>query len=196
MKFGKMKSPLLVCWFLFLAGIIVGALGLRVLSVDEKAELVSYLEVFMRSLSSYGVESSTIFRLSFMHNLKTGLLLWGFGLAVIGVPLTCMMLVVRGFALGFTSAFIVKEVAAGGLLVFAGGILPHNLISVPAFIILSSYSLSFSLMLVKERPWTYGGLWKSSLSYTLKFIIIMGVLVLSSLTEAYLSPNILSRMSL
>ena len=124
MKTRAAASPVMLCSLLLVSGIIMGILGLRVLSPDEKAELASYLEVFMRGLSNPGLEPPVILRLSLAHNLKTVALMWAFGLAVIGAPLTCIMLFIRGFALGFSSAFVIKQVPQGGFLIFAAGMLP------------------------------------------------------------------------
>ncbi len=195
MKKNTIVSPMIVCSLLLISGIIMGILGLRVLSPDEKAELVSYLEVFMRGISNPGLEPTVIFRLSLAQNIKTCALLWAFGLAVIGAPLTCVMLFIRGFAVGFSSAFVLREVASGGFWVFASGILPHNLVALPISVLLSAMSVSFSIMLVKERPWSHGGLIKLSTEYTWKFALIGILLLLSSLVEAYVSPFLLRRIT-
>ncbi len=186
-------SPLILCLILFIAGLTMGILGLRVLSPDEKAELVSYLEVFMRGVQNPGLQPSAIFRLSIVQNLRTAVLLWGFGLAVIGTPLTCLLLLARGFAVGFGSAFVVKEVSTGGVAVFLCGMLPHSLFAVPTVLALSALSMSFSLTLVRERPWTYGGLWKMAAGYTWRFALVTLGLVASSLVEAFVSPLLLAR---
>jgi stage II sporulation protein M len=186
-------SPFILCVILFAAGLFMGVLGLRVLSPDEKAELVSYLEVFMRGVQNPGLSGSAIFKLSIAQNAKTVALLWGFGLAVIGMPLACLLLVARGFALGFGSAFVVKEVTTGGVGVFLCGMLPHSLFAVPVILALSALSMSFSLTLVRERPWTYGGLWKMAAGYTWRFALVSLGLLLSSLVEAYVSPLLLAR---
>lgn len=186
-------SPFVICVSLFVVGLLLGILGLRVLSPDEKAELVSYLEVFMRGLQNPGLPGNAIFKLSIVQNAKTAALLWAFGLAVIGTPLTCLLLLARGFAIGFGSAFVIKEVTSGGVAVFLCGMLPHNLFSLPVLIALSTLSLSFSLALVRERPWTFGGLWRMAASYTWRFALLSLGLVISSLVEAYISPALLLR---
>jgi stage II sporulation protein M len=186
-------SPLILSVVLFVAGLAMGILGLKVLSPNEKAELVSYLEVFMRGVRNPGLEPIAIFRLSITQNLKTMTLLWGFGLAVIGAPLTCLLLLARGFAIGFGSAFVVREVSTGGVAMFLSGMLPHSLIAVPTVVALSALSMSFSLTLVRERPWNYGGLWKMAAGYTWRFALLSLGLALSSLVEAYVSPLLLTR---
>lgn len=186
-------SPILLCAAIFAAGLAMGVLGLKVLSPDEKAELISYLQVFMRGLHNPGLDRGAIFRLSLEQNLKTVLLLWGFGLAVIGVPLTCVLVFVRGFAIGFGSSFVVREVASGGLAMFLSGMMPHNLISVPALLVLSAMSISFSISLFRERPWNYGGLWKMVGDYTWRFFMVSISLLAASAVEAFISPLLLSR---
>ena len=187
------QSPLILCLVLFAGGLTMGILGLRVLSPDEKAELVSYLEVFMRGVRTPGLEPGAIFRLSIGQNLKTALLLWGFGLAVIGAPLTCLLLVARGFAVGFGASFVIREVSTGGVAMFLSGMLPHNLVAVPTVVALSALSMSFSVALVTDRPWTYGGLWRMAGSYTWRFALLCLGLAASSLVEAYISPLLLAR---
>jgi stage II sporulation protein M len=71
--------------------------------------------------------------------------------------------------------------------------LPHNLFSLPVLIALSTLSLSFSLALVRERPWTFGGLWRMAASYTWRFALLSLGLVVSSVVEAYISPALLLR---
>ena len=186
-------SPFIICVALFSVGVLLGILGLRVLSPDEKAELVSYLEVFMRGLQSPGLPGSSILKLSLVQNAKTAVLLWAFGLSVIGTPLTCILLLARGFAIGFGSAFVVREVTTGGVAVFVCGMLPHNLFAVPVIVALSALSLSFSMTLVRDRPWTYGGLWRMAGSYSWHFALLSLGLGIASLVEAYVSPALLLR---
>ncbi len=188
------SSPLILCAFLFAVGIVLGALGLRVLSPDEKAELVSYLDVFMGSLRSPGIEPGVVFRLSLITNLKTALLMWGFGLAVIGVPLTFVMLLVKGFVVGFSSFFVLTELPTRGASVFLSGIFPHVIISIPAFVMLAAWSVSFSFALLRERPWAQGNLWRRAAGYTLRCTLAVAALILSSAVEAYITPHLLNRL--
>lgn len=187
-------SPVVLCSVLFVAGLVMGIMGLRVLSPDEKAELVSYLEVFMRGVRNPGLDPGAIFRLSLQQNARTALLIWGFGLAVIGAPLTCLLVFVRGFAVGFGSSFVVREVTSGGLSMFLSGMMPHNLVAIPAMLVLSAMSISFSIALLRERPWNYGGLWKMAGKYTWRFLLVSVCLFLASAIEAFVSPLLLSRM--
>lgn len=193
MRKAKEFSPVLLSAALFAAGLAMGILGLGVLPPDEKAELVSYLEVFMRGVRNPGLDGGAILRLSLEQNAKTALLIWGFGLAVIGAPLTCLLVFARGFAMGFGSSFVVREIRSGGLAMFLSGMMPHNMVSVPAIIMLSAMSVSFSISLLRERPWNYGGLWKMAAGYTWRYFLVSLGLLAASVIEAFVSPLLLSR---
>lgn len=193
MRKAKEFSPVLLSAALFAAGLAMGIFGLGVLPPDEKAELVSYLEVFMRGVRNPGLDGGAILRLSLEQNAKTALLIWGFGLAVIGAPLTCLLVFARGFAMGFGSSFVVREIRSGGLAMFLSGMMPHNMVSVPAIIMLSAMSVSFSISLLRERPWNYGGLWKMAAGYTWRYFLVSLGLLAASVIEAFVSPLLLSR---
>ncbi|MGI6642729.1 MAG: stage II sporulation protein M [Bacillota bacterium] len=195
MRKSALFSPLVFCVLLFVVGTVMGGMGLRVLSVDEKAELVSYLEVFLQGIHTPGLEPNVIFRLSLLHNLKTAALVWGFGLAVIGVPLTCLMLLLKGFVIGFSSSFVISEVTKDGALLFLSGILPHTLISAPATVALATLSISFSLALFRERPWNRGTLWSKTAGYTLRCLVLAGAMALASFVEGYITPHLLNRLT-
>lgn len=188
-------SPFVLCSVLFVAGAILGIIGLRVLSPDEKAELASYLEIFVRNVTAGGLDPAIVFKLSLAQNLKTALLTWALGLAVIGTPFACLIVAIRGFALGFSSTFLIKEVSGGGTYLFISGILPHSLISVPVLVMLCSLAVSFSVTLLREKPWAHGSLWSKVGSYTLRFFLVSLLFVLSSAVEAYVCPFFLARFS-
>lgn len=186
-------SPLALCVTFFLGGVILGFVGLKVLSPDERAELVSYLEVFVRGLDAATMEPSAIFRLSFIQNLRSAFIVWILGMAVVGAPFVCVLLAIRGFAFGFSSAFLIKEVR--GVFLFFSGLFPPAIIWIPTLIALCSLSVSFSAAILRERPWAYGGLWPKVGTYTLTFLLLGALLALSSAVEAYICPFFLARLS-
>lgn len=149
----------------------------------------------MRGLEDPGLPGNSILRLLLVQNAKTAAPLWAFGLAVIGAPMTCILLPARGFAVGFGSAFVSEEVTSGGVAVSAVGMLPHNLLAVPPIVGLSALSLSFSISLQRDQPWTYGGLWRPAGAYTWCLALVSLALGISSVVEACVSPALLPRTS-
>ena len=184
-------SPLLLMLVLFTFGLVTGILGLRVLSPDEKSGTGSIPRSLYAGVRGPGLDPKAIFRLSLEQNARTALFIWAFGLAVIGAPLTCILLFVRGFAAGFGSMFLLRKLPQAALTMFVSGMLPHNLISVPSLLILSALSVHFGSS-PEERPWNYGGLWKMVAEYTWRFFVVALGLLAASLVEAFVSPLLAS----
>lgn len=187
-------SPVMISSLIFATGVIVGALSLGVLSPDEKQELISYLGVFLGAAGKADLPALTILKMSLAQNLKTVALLWAFGMALVGMPLTGLLVLMRGFVFGFTTFFILRELPSGGAGLFFAGVLPHNLLGIPAFLLLSSLSMSFSTTLLRDRPWLHGGFFKMGLEYTWKLLLLSLILFSSSLMEAYVSPWLLTKV--
>lgn len=184
----KASSPLMVCTGFFVLGSLLGVLATGSLDPMEKGELLSYVEVFLRSLDNPGVDSATVLKAALLQNARTGLLVWALGLTIIGVPIACALVFVRGFALSFSAGFLVSEWGRGPLLVLSG-MVPHNLLAVPALILMVSYAVSFSLALVRDRTYMSSGqLWNRVFAYTASWFRIFLVFLLSGVLEAYLSP--------
>lgn len=185
-------APLILCLAIFLSAVILGAVGLKVLAPDDKAELGSYLEIFVRGLGTDTLEPSALFRLSCAQNLKWAFSLWLLGLAVIGAPLVLLLIAVRGFALGFSAAFLIQEVSGTSL--FLRGILPHAFFFIPVFLYLGSVAVAFSSELFRERPWIRGGLLSRIGLYSLRYWAFSLLFLVSSLVESYLCPILIQRL--
>lgn len=191
----KPSSPLVVSIAFFVLGVISGAVATKSLDPMEKAELLSYLEVFLTNLNNPGIDSLSVLRMAVLQNTKTALLVWALGLTIIGVPVACALLFVRGFALAFSAGFLVAEGARGPLLVLSG-MVPHNLLAVPVLVLMVSYAVSFSVALVRDRTYMSSAqLWNQVFRYTAYWLRLSALFLLSAVLEAYLSPSLMRLVS-
>jgi stage II sporulation protein M len=141
------------CLVIFSIGIIFGALAIRALRDDQKAELIDYLQVFLRGLVRTGQPQggTTVLKQSLGTQLKTAGFIWLLGLTVIGLPAVALAVFMRGFIVGFTVGFLVQQLGYKGIVFVVFSVLPQNLIAVPAILIIGASALSFSLLLVGAR---------------------------------------------
>jgi stage II sporulation protein M len=179
---------------LFLAGIVFGAVAVKALGDDQKAELLSYVDALMRGVTRYTepVKRGAVLQASVLNNLKTAAATWFLGVTVIGMPLVMAIVFTRGFVLGFTVSFLVEELGYRGLLLSAAAVLPHNLLAVPALLSLGMMSLSFSFTLVASAGARRGIDFLSQFTrYSLWAMVLTAVILLSSGIEAIVTPSIL-----
>lgn len=189
-----LKGSIVAYFFMilvFVIGIVVGALAVKTLPEEQKAEIINYLHIFFTGLAQ-GRESpgdgTNILSLAVLNNGKTVLLMWILGFTIIGIPFVLFILFTRGFIIGFTVGFLVNEYVMRGLLFALASVLPHNFFAVPAVLTMGVSAARFSLLLVRRKTYSKINLWYEALYYS---ILCLGMLILmlaAALVEVYISP--------
>jgi stage II sporulation protein M len=175
---------------LFVVGVGFGAAAVRALGPTHQAELVEYLEVYLRGLSTGGQEvaPSDLWRQAVTNNIRTVALLWASGPVVVGLLLAPAIIFVRGFVIGFATGFLSYEFGLRGVLLALLGVLPQNLLAVPALLVVGSVTASFSAFVLRRRPERRSSFASELAAYTVVVLAMMLVLVLSCTVEAYVAP--------
>ncbi|WP_289136172.1 stage II sporulation protein M [uncultured Brevibacillus sp.] len=183
-------------WFtivLFTMGIIFGAVLVNSLPLSQKQELYGFLQYFFNSLSQQGIpETSTHFQQSFGYYAKTVAIMWVLGLSIIGLPMILLMLFLKGVVVGFTVGFLVNQLQWQGVTFAMMGILPQNLLVVPALFIIGVSGISFSLRLIKTRLVSKrDDIMPHFIGYTVLVMCMLGVLSMAALFETFVSPRLM-----
>ncbi|MGI6309047.1 MAG: stage II sporulation protein M [Dethiobacteria bacterium] len=176
----------------FLAGIIAGALLLRFLGEGQLVELNTTITYFLKGLKSetfVPLQPAELLRTSYRKNVLFLLVIWLLGLAWFGFPLILFSLTFKGFALGFTVAFLVRLVALKGVIFCLAALLPHNLLLVPAYIAAVTTATTFSLLKLNDRlakKRTDRSHYYRQYCYFMFLILI--IVLAGGLVEAYITP--------
>jgi stage II sporulation protein M len=176
----------------FLAGIISGSVLLRFLAEKQLAELNTAVSYFMEGLKSDThniLQPLELLKASLQKNILFFFIVWALGFLSIGFPLILIVLALKGFALGFTVAFIVYRSSLKGLIFCLAAVLPHNLLLVPAYIVAAATALTLSLLKFKDRL----GKKRTDRSnyyreYCYFMLLIFIFILMGGLVEAYITP--------
>ena len=137
--------------FLFLTGIIFGAIIVNSMNFVQKQDLFFHLEQFFGQIATQNIMThDDIFKQSFFYHLKYLLFLFVLGISIIGLPLIWIFLFLKGLVIGFTVGFIVNQLGMNGLLLAAISVAPQNLVIVPIYIVASSLAMIFALTLLEK----------------------------------------------
>ncbi len=183
-------------WFVYLfvtiffgMGIFFGAAAAKTIDADQADQLAVYLDSFLEKIASMPVGEQIFFRHNVFSNLYIMIAMYILGLTVIGIPLVLVAVFTRGFILGFTVGFLVREKAVKGLIFAIISILPHNILVMPAVIIGGVTALSFSALLVRRRFAAKSIPLKNHLGmYTAAMLILCLVTSAAGLIETYVTP--------
>lgn len=184
------KSLYIFVVVLFMTGVVFGAIIVNSLESSQSLGLSNYLSYFFKELGSGTIADPGI---AFQHSLgehaKTLGLMWLLGISVIGIPILCLFLFFKGLVIGFTVGFLVQQFSWSGLWFAFTSVVPQNLLVIPAMIIVVVSGVHFSVELVKNRLISHRGvIYPKFVSYCMTVVMMAGLLLVSSLIEAYISP--------
>lgn len=171
-------------------GIIIGAVSIRILDSDQKGQVISFFNSFFKLISNDEVDSFLLLKESILNNLKTIFLIWITGIIIIGIPIIPIIILLRGFAIGFTVGFLVNEFGIKGLLFALFSILPQNLFVIPGIISISSIGMVNSLNSIRRKRLqsTYNHKLTNFINYSVIIFIFSIIIMIGSLVEAYITP--------
>lgn len=176
---------LAVLFCMFIAGIIFGSMGVVFLDVAQKKEIAFFVDrVFKENIAT---PNANTLLASAILNIKLIAVVWFLGLTVVGIPLVAIIVFTRGFALGFTSAFLITLKGTSGIATVILTLLPPNIFYVPLLIFAAASSIVFSLCLIKSAH-AEVSLSKNFLAYTLLMIIIACAGGVIGALQSLLSP--------
>ena len=179
---------------LFVMGLIFGILAAGVLDKDQKVSLNSYIDQGLHS-KSY-VSNSIYARQTIISNIQTVFFLFFMGISVIGVPLALLLIFTRGFILGFSSGFLFQTMGLKGFILTMTGILPHNLLIIPALFLMLIAVIDCAAALTKirftKKPVSIGD---ELMRCSFLNLLVLVVMVLAGLVQGYVTPAFTSWLS-
>ena len=176
---------------LFVGGIVFGALAVKTLPEEQKAELIGYLQIFFQGFTLWTAESwgsTDLFSNVVFNHIKTIGLIWLLGFTVIGMPLVWFIIFTRGFVIGFTVGFLINEYIMKGLVFALAAVLPHSLLSVPAILAAGVSATSFSLWLARRQTKHKTTIGYEAIGYSVLCLTMVLVLLAAAVVEVYVSP--------
>lgn len=181
----------------FAIGISVGAFTVKALDINQKQEMVTYMSKFFQILSNQNINKNAILYQSIKSNFQIIFFVWLLGITVIGIPFILMLTSFRGFIVGFTISFLIQGMGWKGFILTVAALLPQNIIFIPCLLIVSAIGLCFSIQVFKTkiRKRLVNSIRINIFSYTTTMLIMLGIMMLGSLIESYLSPQILLSLS-
>lgn len=177
---------------IFLVGVLVGDYKSLGLTNGVKSHLLALIDDYLQGGVNVDLDKQVILFNSFINQGKSVIAVWFLGLTIIGMPLILGVVFLKGFSLGFTIGFLIKERGILGILITMLSILPQNLIYIPLLIVWSVLGINFTLYITRGRQLSGLPLGKGLLRYTLLMLASLVIVLVGALIEAYLSPWFLS----
>lgn len=182
---------------LVIVGAIFGALLVNALTLEQQQELADEIGVYLTNVQdAQQYTHKATFWDSFWFYSKWLFLIWLLGLSVIGLPLVLVLDFLKGVLIGFAVALLAQQLAWKGVLFFLIATAPQNALIIPALMIASVSAARFAYFVVRERLFRRKGqLLPPFLAHTAVSLLMLIMLCLVALYEAFLSPLLLERIT-
>lgn len=186
------KNLFVFLFVLVMTGLFAGALFSVILSDSDKKMVSDYLNNFLLNLSSDKINFNISFFNTLVFTLGFALIIWIFGISIIGVLLVLPFLFFKSFILGFSVGSILINFKIKGVILSLIYIVPHHAINLLVYILISAYSIMISYRMVtcmfKKKSFDFK-LFMSKYSFILIFSMI--ILFITSLYESFILPYVL-----
>lgn len=172
-------------------GVISGSIFLMMSSESDKVNVITQIETFFKNISTNSIDNGLALKNSLIINYLFVGIIWILGLSMIGIVINVFLTYIKGFLVGFSLASIFLAYKSKGILACILYAIPVQIINIIVVILLSIYSIMFSLNLLEIVNSKNN---KTKLIIKKYFIILILCIILSfisSLLEVYLFPNLL-----
>ena len=193
--FTKKKLNIFVISILIL-GVIFGAIFLNVININDQKLVIDKIKTFIDSINNNIFNSIIAFKNSISINLIYIIIIWLLGMTLIGIPINIFLLFIKSFILGFSISSFIITYSYKGLVLSAIYLLLGEIINILVIIILTIFSILFSIKLFKVifKKNNNNEILKFIKSYGMIFLIGIVLSFLSSLCEAFIVPAIIKLM--
>ena len=175
------------------AGMALGCLSALRMSGQQFESLSGYTENFVSSYNLQPVSRSRVFISSAMGNIKTVLFLWVSGLWVGLIPFAIFHIGVKGYKIGFSTAFLVSAYRGRGVLFALMSMLPQMIIFVPALTVFAVFNIRYAASIRRVRIRNGARSMRREM-YLQNAVCVLGILAVvacCSLLDAFIIPPVL-----
>lgn len=174
-------------------GVASGSIFVTVLNDSDKAMVSDYLNNFLSSVNANNLSYSSTLINTLIFTLGAALLIWLLGISVIGFILIILFLFIKAFSLGFSIGSIIINFNFKGVLLAGAYIVPHHVINMMIYLLISSYALILSYKLIssftKKKAFEFKDIFN-------RYLFVLGfsltILFISVLYEVYGAPLLIN----
>ena len=187
----KNKRKYILLLLIFIIGIVLGVFFINNSDENQKKEINEYITNFVTTLKeNNSIDKKELVKASLKGNIVMGIALWFIGSTVIGLPLIYFFVLYKGLCIGYTMSSAILTLYTGkGILFCISSILLHNIIMIPAILMIAASGTNLCQAIIKNR--TKENIKLEIIKHSIISFIGIIFFMLSSLVEVYISTNFL-----
>ena len=195
----KEKALLIFTFIIFILGLTIGSLFINFITKDDKTLLINQVEVFFSSIKkmSSDVFGTKYFISEIINNGIQLVLIFIFGISMIGIPFVILILFSKGFMLGTTLSTIILKYKVKGILGAILYVFPSLIINILIYIFISFFavnsSIKFLIAILKKDNLNFKTFFGK---YLLSFLLSLLLMIIVCLLDSFFTPLLLKLFTL
>lgn len=173
-------------------GIITGSIFNVMLNETDKTLVSGYITNFFKNISNNTLDNVFAIKNGLTSEFSYVLIIWLLGISVIGIPIILFMYFSEFFVLGFSISGIISNYGFKGCLLSLSYIFPHKIINVIVYTLLTLFTLKVSgkilYTIIRREKLDFKVVLNK---YLLILLISIGIVVLTTLFEVFVTPIII-----
>ena len=199
-KFNKIKSILFpskkINFFviiILLLGVTSGAIFSTIIDINDKNLVIDKIKTLISNIDNQNINSILAFKNSIITNISYSLIIWILGLTIIGILINVFLLYIKGFIFGFSLSSFIITYSYKGIILSTLYTLFGQLSNLIVILILTIYSLMFTINLLKQitKNKQNLNLPKQFKNYSIILLITVIISIISSISEVFLFPTLI-----
>ncbi len=187
----KNNKLLFILLIIIIISIIIGILFPSIISNSNKKLILSYLDNFFYKIKKSNLNYTNAFISSISTNTIISIFIWLLGISIIGILFIIALLIIKSFILGFSFSSIITSYGLKGIIIGLVYIIPL-ILNLFIYLVLCYYAIDFSLILFNYLFKKRTNIGNNIVKRYIKVLIISIIfLLISSLIEIYIIPNVI-----
>lgn len=186
------KKILVFLTALGIIGIITGSIFNIMLNENDKLLVSDYITNFFENIRNNTIDNISALKNGLISEISYVLIIWLFGISIIGIPISLFMYFSKFFVLGFSISSIISNYGFKGCLLSLSYIFPHKIINIIIYTILTLFTLKVSgkilYTIIRKEKLDFKPVLNK---YLLILLISIGTIIFATLFEAFITPIII-----
>lgn len=175
----------------FTVGVVLGIYTVFYMSDLSRNDLASYFNNFMTVTGEKPIDYKFLLTEALKNNLLLFFGVFVVGLLIVGAPIVLILVLFKGFLIGFTFSLIINILGAKGIGLALIAVIPQNLIYVPCFIVCSAFSMQLCMIKLKGKINKVQQTKEYVSQYFNFYVTCFLLLILGVFVETYIIPNLI-----
>lgn len=185
------KKYVLFSLIIVILGVVTGSLFIVILNNTDKNLVIEYISSFIENIKNGSIDNLDILKNTLITNYIIIFILIIIGFSCFLFPINILILFYKAFIIGFSLSSFILTCGIKGILLSIFYILPHLIINILIFCLLTAFTLRISInminYIIKRKSINMRHYFNKYISIIILSIIFI---TLTGLYEAYLVPYI------